>query len=99
MYSNSDITEVILFVIKEQAEEQNIDGLLNPDMSTRLFGKTLDSMGVVLLVSELENVIFEKFDKTISLADERAMSQKTSPFRNVETLINYVCLLLNEEVS
>ena len=34
---------------------------------------------------------------SISIADEKAMSQKYSPFRSVDTLANYVMGLVNEE--
>lgn len=97
MIKKVDIEIMVLSVIKSLAEEQELNGLSKPEITTRLFGKTLDSMGIVLLVSELENILFDNFDKTISLADERAMSQKTSPFRSIETLIDYIYLLLNEE--
>ncbi|MCG6349096.1 hypothetical protein [Vibrio fluvialis] len=96
MIKTEKIESVVLSILKELAEEQSIEMLKMPTSDTRLFGKTLDSMGVVLLVTELENVIYDEFEKTISLADERAMSQRTSPFRSVQTLVDYVTMLINE---
>ena len=52
-------------------------------------------MGVVFLVTEIEEAISENFKFNIVLADERAMSLKTSPFRNVESLIAYTEKLIS----
>lgn len=90
------IEEIVLKAIKSIANEQDSSQLLNPGLNTPLFGVNLDSMGVVLLVTDLEERMYDEFDISISLADERAMSQKTSPFRNVKTLIKYVEILVNE---
>ena len=54
-------------------------------------------MGIVFLVTELEEEIFDTLGLQISLADERAMSQKTSPFRSVKTLVKYVGSLVDEQ--
>ena len=90
------IEEIVLEAIKSIANEQDSSQLLNPDLNTALFGVNLDSMGIVLLVTDLEERMYDEFDISISLADERAMSQKTSPFRSVKTLIKYVEILVNE---
>jgi acyl carrier protein len=64
-----------------------------------LFGKggPLDSLGLVNLIVATEQQIEEDFGIPISLADERAMSQETSPFRTVDRLVNYIALLLKEQ--
>jgi acyl carrier protein len=65
---------------------------------TTFFGEngTLDSVGLVNLIVATEQRIEEDFGIPISLADERAMSQENSPFRTVDTLVNYIALLLKE---
>ena len=55
-----------------------------------------DSMGLVIFISDLEEIIDEEFGKNLTLADDRAMSQKTSPFRNVESLTKHIQRLMNE---
>jgi acyl carrier protein len=67
-------------------------------LKTKLFGTNgaLDSVGIVFLITELEEKLSDDFDVDISLADEKAMSQITSPFRNVETLAKYIELLVVE---
>ena len=49
--------------------------------------------------SEAEEKIEEEFKVTITLADERAMAQKISPFKTIGTLADYVSLILEEETD
>ena len=53
-------------------------------------GGILDSIGLVGFIVEVEQSIEETFKKAISIADEKAMSQKNSPFRTISTLTDYV---------
>ncbi len=82
--------------VKEVLDEQNIDSI---DSGTRIFGRKglLDSMGLVSLITDLEEKIEEEFGVSLILADERAMSQKKSPFRTVSSLAQYVGMLVEEE--
>lgn len=57
----------------------------------------LDSLGMVTLIIDLEQHLEEKFGYTLTLANDRAMSQKNSPFRTVATLTDYICGLMVEE--
>ncbi len=65
---------------------------------TVLFGRegVLDSLGLVNLIVAIEQNIEDEFDESITLASERAMSQKKSPFKTVERLGNYIEELLEE---
>ena len=56
-------------------------------------------MGLVLLATEIEEKISDVFGVNITLADERAVSQKTSPFRSVKTLVKYVETIVDEQKS
>ena len=70
---------------------------LNYSPEAVLFGSggNLDSLGLVSLLVIIEQNIEEEFDTNITIADEKAMSQKNSPFRTVSALIDYIELLLN----
>jgi acyl carrier protein len=94
----SKIEEVILNSLIELNEELENNLLGSPSKETRLYGGggALDSMALVSFITDLEEIISEKFDKHIILADERAMSQRTSPFRSVESLTIYIKKLLEE---
>jgi len=65
---------------------------------TILFGKggSLDSLGLINLIVIAEKHLEEALRTCITLADERAMSQRNSPFRSVGTLISYVCTIVKE---
>jgi acyl carrier protein len=93
------LKKIVLSVVGSLGEELEIENLKDPILTTKLFSKNLDSMGVVLLVAELEDEIAEEYDLDIAIADERAMSQKTSPFKSIVTLIKYLELLIDEQNS
>ena len=63
-----------------------------------LFGKAgkLDSLGLVNLIIAIEEQIQEEFGVAITLADERAVSQKNSPFKTIRALADYIGLLIEE---
>ena len=71
------------------------------DGNTLLFGETglLDSVGLVSLIVAVEQEVEDDLGATIMLADERAMSQSSSPYRTVETLARYASQLVAEELS
>ena len=54
----------------------------------------MDSLALVSFIADLEDKISDEFEKDIVLADEKAMSAKTSPFRNIESLTSYIKSLL-----
>jgi acyl carrier protein len=89
---------IIIETLNEINEELENENLNNPTSETKLYGGSgaLDSLALVSLITDLEERISDEFEKDIILADEKAMSQKTSPFRNVETLTNYIQKLLEE---
>lgn len=68
------------------------------DETTILMGAEglLDSIDLVNLVISLEQYIEDSHNITITIADEKAMSQKRSPFRTIGSLAKYVELLINE---
>ena len=71
------------------------------DASFQLFGKhgELDSLDVVYLTVAIEEELEDTFDVSITLADERAMSQESSPFLTAGSLAAYVSVLLAEARS
>ena len=59
-------------------------------------GGALDSMALVQFIIEIEAALEEKFGVTVTLASERAMSQRHSPFLTVGSLAAYAEELLKE---
>ena len=68
------------------------------DNDSRLIGRSaiLDSLGLVTLIVDLEQRLEDEFAISLSLANERAMSQAKSPFISVGSLTDYVCQQLAE---
>jgi D-alanine--poly(phosphoribitol) ligase subunit 2 len=67
---------------------------------TPLFGAdgVLDSLGLVSLIVMIEQAIEDELEVSLILADEKAMSQKTSPFLRADILIDYIHKLIKEEI-
>jgi D-alanine--poly(phosphoribitol) ligase subunit 2 len=66
-----------------------------------LYGKNgrLESIDVVTLIMEVEDQIRDELGISITIADDRAMSQQNSPFLTIQTLTDYVTELLTENGS
>ena len=92
MTIKSDITKLVIETLVENNSEIKSPLLESPTSDTVLFWKdgALDSLELVKLISDLEENVYQKFGKQITLADEKTMSQRISPFRTVKTLVNYI---------
>jgi acyl carrier protein len=93
-----DVLAAVLEAVAEYNEQLDEEQRLDLTPETRLLGKSskLDSFGLVNLIIVVEEKLYDKFDKAITLADEHAMSQEYSPFRSVQSLSDYAYTLLSE---
>jgi acyl carrier protein len=85
-----EIVNIIIETANELGEDEiGLNGSLTEN--TVLFGKdgALDSMGLVTLIIAVEQAIEDRFETSIGLADEKAMSQAKSPYRSVGSLADY----------
>lgn len=57
----------------------------------------LDSMSLVSLVVGVEEAVEDQYDVSVIIADEKAMSKRSSPFLSVATLADYVVQLIQKE--
>jgi hypothetical protein len=79
-----------------------INGELPPDRQlikvpgTRLLGSesVLDSMYLVSLIIAIEREVEDTFGVALTLANERALSMKESPFRSIQSLADYIGILM-----
>ena len=73
----------------------------NVTPKTRIYGgdSPLDSMAVVSMIVDLEGRLGEELNFHVSISDERAMSQKHSPFRDVDSMVKYLLILYEESQS
>ncbi len=93
--------ERITCVIMKAAREFNETSKHNPielNETANLFGKdgVLDSLGLVSFIVLVEEGIEDEFDTILTLADEKAMSQKNSPFGSIAALTEYILQELEE---
>lgn len=65
---------------------------------TAIFGpdSPLDSLGLVSLISDIEQDVLDNYGKEIVIASEKAMSLIQSPFSTVGTLADFVETLVEE---
>ena len=98
MINNKKIIQAIFDAIDELNDQFQKEQRLAKATDTVLFGETgkLDSLGLVNLIIATEQRLEEIFNVSLTLADEKAMSQKNSPFRTVGTLAQYIGKLLQE---
>ena len=96
--NQQDVLVAVLEAVAEFNEQLDTEHKLELTSETRLLGRSskLDSFGLVNLIIVVEEKLYEKFDKSVTLADERAMSQEHSPFRSVQSLADYAYTLLSE---
>lgn len=85
--------EMVLVVIEMTKEMLEAEGLSvdEIDEQTRLYGDggLFDSMGIVSLIVAVEQEIQDRYGRSVALADERALSRSSSPYRTVSTLAQY----------
>jgi D-alanine--poly(phosphoribitol) ligase subunit 2 len=89
--NRADIVEVILEAARELNESDGATIAVDQTDGAALYGRdgALDSVGLVSLVAAVEQALEDRFGVSIALADERAVSQKHSPFRTIGTLADY----------
>lgn len=93
------IIGIILHEVSELNEQLDHKVAIENGENAGLYGLTgvLDSLGLVTLIVAVEQAIEDELGLAISLADERAMSQKNSPFRTIGTLADYIVKVSQEE--
>ena len=85
------VEAIILNAVRLCNEARLPDQQIPVASDTPLFGRDayLDSMGLVALLLDIEDTLVDQgYD--VALSDEKAMSEKNSPFRDVQTLADYI---------
>lgn len=100
MLNKETIQKIILQALHNINDERGPDEQLTINLDTRLFGTdaALDSLSLVSVIVDVESAVSEQTGRDISLTDDRAMSQSSSPFSDVNSLTSYIQLLLSETV-
>lgn len=101
MTQNEKITQLIFDAIDDINAQLSKEQQLEKSIDTALYGEEgkLDSLGLVNFIVAVEQKIQDELGLNITLATEKAMSQKNSPFKSVQSLLSYLTLLLGENVG
>ena len=91
--------EVKIIKVLEDFLKDELGEFIELNINYKLFGGDgpLDSIALVNLLVDLEEFIEDEFGITISLADEKAMSRRTSPFSRVKNLVDYIQELIEDK--
>lgn len=98
MIQQKTVLEVIFKALNNLNEELDDGDKFEVNINTRLFGvdAELDSLSLVSVIVDIEGGISDLLGYSISLTDDRAMSQETSPFSSVKSLVAYIMVLAAE---
>ncbi|MBW0177657.1 hypothetical protein [Sediminibacterium sp.] len=69
------------------------------DNNTPIMGaeSPFDSIDLVTFIVALEQMIEDDWSFSVTLADDRAMSQTISPFKTIGTISDYIEVLIKEQ--
>jgi acyl carrier protein len=86
------VLQIVKSAVGDLNEELGYDEFENVSEETGLQGGEpgLDSLSLVSLIVDIESQVGLEFGKEVVLADEKAMSQRNSPYRNVGALIDFI---------
>jgi len=86
------IFDIVRSAIRELNEELGYASLENVTDQTHRHGGEdgIDSLSLVSLVVDIENRIADQLDRTLVLADEKAMSERNSPYRSAGALVDFI---------
>lgn len=90
-----EVREMVYKVVQELNGDREDNSKFHLSEDTVLFGQdsNLDSLGLVNLIVGVEQTLLEEKGLELILANEKAMSQRRSPFRTVGSLVDYICFL------
>ena len=84
--------EIVRAAVEEINEDLDYDSLRDVSDDTPLFGgeSGIDSLSLVALVVDVETQVEDRFGKRVTLADEKAMSMRNSPYRTAGALADFI---------
>ncbi len=97
-FDRNTAVQIVLASLREVLEQADEPVPANLSEDTVIVGNNavLDSLGVVSLIVEVEGRLDMEHEISVTLASDRAMSQRSSPFRTVGVLADYICDVIKE---
>ncbi len=98
MIDNEQVKTSVFEVIELENDDLPKHKKIEKSLNFELYGGAgkLDSLDLVNFVVAVEQTIEDKFGVLLNLTDDKAMSQKTSPFKTIGTLVDYITKSLDE---
>lgn len=84
--------EIVLAALANANDELDEAEKIAVAADTQLFGADaqINSLTLVSLIVDVEQALDDETGQAISLTDEQAMNREPSPFRNADTLSDYI---------
>jgi len=101
MINNDKIVQTVMESIDELNWQLPKEEKLEKSIDTALFGAAgnLDSLGLISLVTTVEQKIEENFSMTVILLDDIEALEEENPFETIKTLSDYVASILEKKKS
>jgi acyl carrier protein len=101
MIARNDAFNIVVESLQEVFAQTGAAPPEKVDDETVLVGAeaVLDSLGVVQLIVEVEQRLEQAHQVSVTLANDKAMSQRNSPFRTVGVLSDHVVATAQEAAS
>lgn len=101
MIARKDAYEIVVASLEEVFAQTGMPVPESIGEGTVLVGAdaVLDSLGVVQLIVEVEQRVEQGHDVSVTLANDKAMSARNSPFRTVGVLTDHVVTTAQEASS
>lgn len=98
MIERSAALKIVIASIQEVFAQTGMPAASALTEDTVLVGKdaVLDSLGVVSLIVEVEQRVESEHNASVTLANDKAMSARNSPFRTVGVLTDHVVAMVLE---
>lgn len=89
---------IVQACLRDTIEQLGSTGPIDIAEDTTIVGQgaVLDSVGVVSLIVDIEQRLEMDHTITVTLASDKAMSQRSSPFRSVGVLADHICSTIAE---
>jgi acyl carrier protein len=101
MIARKDAYEIVIASLNEVFAQTGMPAPESLGEDTVLVGNepVLDSLGVVQLIVEVEQRVEQQHNISVTLANDKAMSARNSPFRTIGVLTDHVIATAEEAAS